>query len=144
MFSANALVLMANGSKKQLSTIRRGDIVLNKLRQPMRVMRIHTFPNSPAVKITLDNGTPEFSCGLSAQVYARYINDQGIHTVEFMSIEDAHAKNAKLKSTIKMFSPESDVSILSYTPEPENITLYSLELNDVTRSYFVNDTIVGF
>lgn len=144
MFSGDVLVRLANGSKKQISQLKRTDKVLNKLNRPVGVRRIHTFPNSTAVKISLDNGTPDFICSPSTLVYARYINEQGIHTVEFMSIEEVHAKNGKIKSTLRMFSPESDVSILSYTPEPEPMTLYALELVDTTRSYFVNDMIVGY
>jgi hypothetical protein len=144
MFSGDTMVDLANGRKKKISEITRTDMILNKLNKPVRVRRINIFPNTSSVKIQLDNGTSEFYCSPSSIVYARYINGQGVHTVEFANIADVHNYNGKIKSSLKMFSPESDISILTYTEETEPQTLYSLEVMDPTRSYYVNGMIVSY
>ena len=57
MLSAETLISMADGTKKNINLIQKGDLILNKLNRcvGVKVIRITTYYNHSAIGIQLDN-----------------------------------------------------------------------------------------
>lgn len=143
MFSREALVYMANGTHKQIDEIKPGDYIMNKLYASTKVLRIHKLANHPAVEVQLNNGTGTFFCPSNVIVYSHHTTPDGKHRMEYTSISDVHTNGSKLKSSIKSFSPNSDVDITTYNDTDTNLKkdLYCLHLIDTTGSYIINGII---
>jgi hypothetical protein len=148
MFSEEAIISMANGSQKHIDKIKVNDVVLNKLNQPVSVNKIEKYTAHASVGIQLNNGTGVFYCDPSVKVLCHNIALNGNSTSDFYSISDVHTysgTSSRLKSSSKMFSPESDVSITTYDdPTPPHIKdLYCIHTSDSTQTFYVNKIIAS-
>ena len=144
MFSSEVQIALANGSTKSIKDITRYDIILNKMYKPVKIKKINTYTVNKAVELQLDNETEPFYIDENTLVYCHYINAQGIHISEFCPLKTAQLFHGNLKSTIKNFSPESDVYITNYNIVEGERTLYSIETYDYTRSYIANGIVVRY
>lgn len=146
MFSADCLISMANGTFKPITSIVRGDVILNKFKTPTKVLRIHTHNNTPSIRIQLNNGTNSFHLSPNSIFFCYYRTSTNTLTSEYCTISKIHETNGYLKSDLKIFSPESDTNIDSYVDSyvsSEPITLYSLQTSDNSQSYLANKVIVS-
>lgn len=147
MFSEEAMIKMANGSQKNIDDIRVNDLILNKLNQPVIVNRVHKYTARESVGIQLNNGTGVFYCDPNVRVLCHNIGLNGNSTSDFINISDVHTYSgisSKLKSSMKMFSPESDVSITTYDDpvSPHIKDLYCIHTSDSSQTFYVNKIIV--
>lgn len=142
MFSEDALISMANGTFKPISSIVKGDGILNKFKETTRVLNVNTYNNKECVRVQLNNGTNSFYTSPDSIVFCYYRTPDTTLKSEYCHISHVHEVNGFIKSDLKIFSPDSDVSIESYvTSEPT--TLYSLYTSDNSQSYLVNKIIVS-
>ena len=134
MFSEEAMVNMADGTFKSISLIKSRDYIFNKLKNPIKVERI-------VQKIHLDNGTDPFY--ITPDTLFLCIYNNGSFTSEYANIETIEKFNGKLKSSLKIFSKESDTSILEYNTDLLRKDVYTLELLDPdnTESYYICNVI---
>jgi hypothetical protein len=148
MFSEEATISMANGSQKNIDKIRVNDIILNKLNHPVTVNKIQKYTAHASVGIQLNNGTGVFYCDPNVNVLCHNIALNGNSTSEFNSISSVHTfsgTSSKLKSSSKMFSPESDVSITTYDDPvtPHIKDLYCIGTSDSSQTFYVNKIIAS-
>lgn len=146
MFSSETMISMTDGSKKPISTIRVNDSILDKLNLPMKVTEVNKYLNHEAVGIQLNNGTGVFYCDRDVKFLCHNVNNNGTSTVGYSSINNIHTfsgSSSRLKSSPKVFSPESDVSITTYDdPTPSHTKdLYCIHTNDGTYAFYVNGVI---
>lgn len=144
MFSAEALVTMADGTTKHINTIRAGDLILNKLRTPIKVRSITVEHDAHVVVVQLNNGSGIFYTSPNTKFLCHHI-DSNQHTSHFDTIHNIHIDGGYLKNNLRFFSPESDISISSYDDSNVSLTktVYCIEaLNDSTSSYIINGVIV--
>ena len=146
MFSAETLITMADGTVKHINLIQQNDFILNKLRKPVQVKRINKIPNAQVVEVQLNNGTGAFFCTPNSIVYCHHTTNDGSHRTQHCSISDAASDDAKLKNSISLFSPESDVSITSFNDSNPDLKkdVYSLYAIDETKSFFANGIIITY
>jgi hypothetical protein len=133
---------MANGTYKPITAILKGDMILNKFKIPTRVLKIHTYENTPSIRVQLNNGTNSFYISPNAIVFCYYRTPTGTLISEYCSISKVKENNGYMKYDLKIFSPDSDVNIDSYI-DSEPTTLYSLQTSDNSQSYLVNKVIVS-
>jgi hypothetical protein len=143
MFSQESLVSMGNGTLKPIYLIQKGDIILNKFKLPVSVLKVNTYENQSCVRIQFNNGTNTFHSSPNSIVFCYYRLPNHTLKSEYCNISDVHDHNGYLKSNLKLFSPESDIYIDSYIDNNNKCTLYSLQTSDNSQSYFVNKAIVS-
>lgn len=148
MFSEEAIVNMADGTFKQINNIKVNDVILNKFNLPVTVHQVHEYLASTSVGIQLNNGTGVFYCNPNAKVLCHNTNQNGNSIVSFNTISSVHNYNgasSKLKSSSKVFSPGSDVSITTYDdPTPPHIKdLYCIHTSDSSQTFFINKIITS-
>jgi hypothetical protein len=143
MYSAEALISMANGSFKNINNVRVGDKIYNKLSRPVNVTRIHKIDNAPVVEIQLNNGTGVFYSSPSSKIFCHHVHIDGKHHTEYCSIASAYTDGAKLKNSLKILSPNSDVIFTTYDDSNTSLTktVYCIHTIDSSRSFFVNKVI---
>ena len=144
MFSEECIVPLADGSTKSISAIVPGDLIINKLLKVVKVRAV-TSTTGNAVAVQLNNGTGVFYTDPTARFLCHYINGDS-HTSHWDSISTINTHQGWVKSSMKIFSPETNVSISSYDASNTSLTktLYTIQnLNDNTNSYFVNGVIVS-
>lgn len=142
MFSSETFVEMADGSKKAINIIRQGDMVMNKFKKPSKVRKVLKFPNTITISIQLNNGTGVFYTTSTTEALCTHImNNQ--HKISFCPFSMIHNGNGCAKSSMRSFSPESNVLISNYDDATQTIKdLYQLEISDSTKSFFANGIIV--
>jgi hypothetical protein len=143
MFSQESLITMANGTFKPINTLQRGDIVLNKLYKPTRILKVNIYENERCVRVQFDNGTNTFHLSPNTIVLCYYRLPDNTFKSEYCHISHVHENNGYMKSNLKLFSPDSDILIESYVESSENKTLYSLVTSDNSQSYLVNHAIIS-
>lgn len=141
MFDKDALIKMADGTHKKIGMINIGDYIVNKLNHSVKVNRVHKINTSDIIEIILDNDFPTFYTIPTTKFLFRN-TDEGSHTSFYYKISDVDIKTSKLKSSMKIFSPESDITIDSYKIINKQIELYCLHISDSTFSFFINNCIV--
>lgn len=139
MFSKEALVSMADGTFKPISSIIKGDVILNKFYQKCNVLEINVHQDQKCKLIQLNNDTTPFGVSPNSIVLCHYRTPNSLKS-EYCYISTAYTKNSILKSNLRLFSPDSDVLIETYT-DVENQTLYSLRTSDNSQSYLINKII---
>lgn len=141
MFSEEAMVNMADGTFKSISLIKPRDYIFNKLKNPIKVDRIIKTSQQIVQKIHLDNGTDPFY--ITSDTLFLCIYNNGSFTSEYANIETIQKFNGKLKSSLKIFSKESDTTILEYNTDLIRKDVYTLELLDPdnTESYYICNVI---
>lgn len=145
MFSAEAMVSMADGSKKHINTLHVGDFILNKLNKPVKIRAVVVEENIHVVVVQLNNGSGLFYTSPNSKFLCHHTNNTNEHTSHFDIIQNIYADSGYLKSNLKIFSPETDISISSYDDSNASLekTVYCIQsLNDTTSSYIVNGVIV--
>jgi hypothetical protein len=148
MFSEEATISMADGTQKHIDKIKKNDIILNKLNLPVTVNQIEKYTGHTSVGIQLNNGTGVFYCDPNVKVLCHNIASNGNNISDFCTISSVQTysgASSKLKSSSKVFSPESDVSITTYDdPSPPHIKdLYCIHTSDSTQTFYVNKIIVS-
>ena len=144
MFSEEALISMADGSIKHINTLKPGDLIINKLSKPVKVRKL-TSHTANVVTLQLNNGTGVFYVEPNAQFLCHHITNAE-HTCHFDILADIHVHGGYLKNSMKVFSPESDVSISNYDASNVSLTktVYCIEsIGDSTNSYIVNGVIAS-
>ena len=147
MFSEEATVRMADGTQKNIKRIKINDKILNKLNIPVAVSRVHKFVGHTCVGIQLNNGTGVFYCSPNVKVLCHNVALDGSNIADFCTISSSHnyaGTSSKLKSSSKVFSPESDVSITTYDDQspPHTKDLYCIHTSDSTQTFYINKIIV--
>jgi hypothetical protein len=145
MFSEETLIEMADGKLKHINTIKPGDLIINKLRNPIRVRKLEVFPNTLVVAVQLNNGTGVFYTAPNTKFLCHHIIENQ-HVSHFDTIQNIHTDGGYLKSSMKFFSPESDVSISNYDSSNATLTktVYCIEpIGDSTNSYIINGVIAN-
>lgn len=145
MYSAESLITMADGTFQHINTLKIGDIIYNKLFKPVVITRLHIETEVPVVEIQLNNGTGVFYTHPTTKVLCHHVHDDGTQHTEYCAISSANADGAKLKNSMKIFSPESDVTFTTYNDNDTNTsltkTLYCLHTLDSSRTFLVNKII---
>lgn len=144
MYSSEALVSMADGSFKNINNIKVGDAIYNKFMKPVSVSRVHSSANAPVVEVQFNNGTGIFYAIPASQVFVHHAQTDKSHNLQYDTISNARTEGARLKSTMKFLSPQSDVSFTTYNDSDTTLTktVYCLHTLDGSKTYFVNKTIV--
>lgn len=148
MFSAEATVSMADGTQKHINNIKINDVILNKLNLPIKVNRIVVSVGHISVGVQLNNGTGVFYCDPDVKVLCHNVASDGSSMSNFNTISSVHTYSgisSKLKSSSKVFSPESDVSITTYDDPTPSYTkdLYCVFTSDSSQTFHVNKVIVS-
>lgn len=143
MYSAETLISMSDGTFKNINNIRVGDKIYNKLYKPVIVSRIHKTDNAPVVEVQLNNGTGVFYTSPTSKIFCHHVHNDGRHHTEYCSISDAHSEGAKLKNSIKILSPESDVTFTTYNDSNQSLTktTYCIHTLESSRTFFINKII---
>lgn len=143
MYSAETLISMADGTFKTINNIRVGDKVYNKLFKPVEVSRVHSSDNTPVVEVQLNNGTGVFYTSPESKIFCHHVHNDGSHHTEYCSISDAHLEGAKLKNSLKILSPESDVIFTTYDDSNVSLTktTYCIHTLESSRTFLVNKII---
>lgn len=142
MFGEGALVKMADGNYKDISLIASGDYILNKFNHSIKVDRVHIKKNQIVAEVILDNDALPFYVIPTAVFLYRNVNNNGDHNSGYSFISTINYNKSKLKSSMKIFSPESDVTIEKYTEYNNTMDIYCLHVNESTYSFIVNNCIV--
>lgn len=148
MFSEEATISMADGTQKHIDKIKVNDLILNKFDIPVRVNSIHKEEDHNSVGIQLNNGTGVFYCASDVKVLCHNIASNGTTISDFITISEVHnytGTSSKLKSSSKVFSPESDVSITTYDDpvSPHIKDLYCIHTSDAKQTFYVNKIIAS-
>jgi len=141
MFSSEAMISLANGSLKSINNLNINDVIYNKLKNPVKISNIDIIETNTVANVLLNNGTGVFYCDPSSLFYCHLTNDTGVHIGNYSQISDIYAQYGKLKSSCKLFSPESDISISTYEISNNLKTLYSIHTIDSDQTFFVNGVI---
>ena len=146
MFSSDTIVSMANGTFKNINHITVNDMILDKLNTSVRVVRTSVHPEHICVGIQLNNGTGVFYCDPNVKFLCHNILNNGNVVSQYSSISSINefsGISSKLKSSSKVFSNQSDVSITTYNDPTDHIKkdLYCLYTNDGTQTFYVNKVI---
>lgn len=142
MFGKGALIKMANGEYKDISLIVVGDYILNKFNHSIKVNRIHIKSEQTVVEVILDNDALPFYVIPTTTFLYRNVNDIGDHDSGYAFISTIYKNECKLKSSMKVFSPQSDVTIEQYTEYIGTMDTYCLHVNETTYSFIANNCIV--
>jgi hypothetical protein len=143
MFSQDSLVSMANGTFKPINEIQRGDVILNKFKRQVRVLKINVHENKTAIRIQFNNGTNTCHVSPDTIVFCYYRLPDNSLKSEYCKISKVHDNNGYLKSDLKIFSPDSDIGLESYVQDEQTHTLYSLQTYETSQSYIINHAIVS-
>ena len=148
MFSEEATISMVDGTQKNINNIKVNDLILNKLNIPVRVYQINKYTERNSVGIQLNNGTGVFYCDPNVKVLCHNIALNGTNMSDFISISDVHnytGSSSALKSSSKVFSPESNVSITTYDDpvSPHIKDLYCIHTSDSNQTFYVNKIIAS-
>lgn len=142
MFSEEALISMGDGTFKPIGSIVKGDIILNKFKRTTKVLKKQIHNNQECIRVQLNNGTSSFHTSPKSIVFCYYRMPDYSLKSQYCHLSHVYDNNGFIKSDLKIFSPDSDVLIQSYTPS-EEVTLYSLDTSDNSQSYFVNKIITS-
>lgn len=142
MFGEDAVFYLANGQKKKASLLRQGDIILNSMRRPVAINRIHIIKNTPTIELQLDNGTNSFRLSPNLIVFAHFTDKSGTHSTEYTTIKHVYEREGSVKRLVNLFSPSSNVSITSYSQEPVNQDVYCVHTTENDITMIVNDIII--
>lgn len=142
MFSGESIITMANGTFKPITSILKGDMILNKFKVPTKVLKIEVYENESCVRMQLNNGTTSFNISTGTILFCYYRTQASTLVSKYCAISTIHENNGHLKSDLKIFSPDSDVDIDTYE-NAEPTTLYELHTSDNSQSYLVNKVIVS-
>lgn len=142
MFSEECFVQMIDGTKKQIKSLNINNFILNKSNKPTKIKHIVKTISNDYIKIQLDNQKEPFYTSHDTKFLCHfYQNNQ--HFSYFASITDVIKYDAFLKSSDKIFSPQSDVKIISYEfIKNSEKTFYTLYTSDNTKGFFLNNIIV--
>ena len=143
MFSSESIIKMGNGTLKNINNVRRGEFIMNKMNKPVRIDNI-TQSNMNVVVVQLNNGTGIFYVSPNAKFLSHKVNNDGSHLLEKCSISEINTNGCMLKSSLKLFSANSNVSLTTYDNSDPNLTkmCYNITTLDNTNSFFVNGVIV--
>ena len=143
MFSEETMINMADGTMKMIKDVKARDYVLNKLKNPVKVERNIKTAQQVVRKIIIDNGSDPFYITEDTLFLCVYNN--GSFTSKYANMDTIQKFNGKLKTSLKIFSQESNINVLEYTPDLIRKDVYSLELldQDNTSSYFVCNVIIS-
>lgn len=141
MLSTEAQILMSNGTTKSISSIKVGDLIINKLNNSVKVITTHICTEN-SVAVQFNNGTGIFYCSPTTLFLNHTTLTNGSHTSNYCTINNALSDNVKLKNSAKIFSPESDIEIINYDNTNVIKELYCIHTNESSMSYFANGVIV--
>lgn len=143
MFSPESIITMGNGTMKNINNVKRGEFIMNKMSKPVRIDNI-TNSDMNVVVIQLNNGSGVFYASPNAEFLSHKINTNGSHLLEKCSINEINTNRCMLKSSLKLFSTDSDISLTTYDNSDPNLTkmCYTITTLDNTNSFFVNGVIV--
>lgn len=139
MFSEESMISMGDGSFKKISELRQFDFIYNKLKNPVKINTIRKFLQMDVLKVQLSESsfytTPEtlFLCV--------YYTEQGLVS-KYLDIISIKNLNGKLKSSLKIFSNEPNIEIISVTNDTKDV--FELITLDSETSYFVNGVIIRY
>ena len=141
MFGEDAVFSLSNGQYKTANLIRQGDIILNKFRRPIKVSRVHIIKNVPVITLHLNNGTNPFHVNPELKVFAHFTNEEGVHFTGYKPIREVRKLNGTIKRIINLFSPSSNVEILSYM-DSDIRDVYCIHTSEDDLTMIVNDIII--
>jgi hypothetical protein len=137
MFSEESMISMGDGSFKKISELRQFDFIYNKLKNPVKINTIIKVLQQPVLKVQLNESS--FHTTPDTQFLCVYHTEQGLVS-KYLDIISIKNINGKLKSSLKIFSNEPNVEIISVTNDTKDV--YKLTTLDSETSYFVNGVIM--
>ena len=141
MFSEEAMVNMADGTVKSISLIVARDYILDKFNNPVKVTRLIKTIQQVVQMVQLNNNTDPFYITSDTLFLCVYVYNNGINiTSEYTTMDIIQKFNGQLKSSLKVFSKESNASILMYNTDLIRKDVYTLELQN-SDSYLVCNII---
>ncbi len=141
MFGEDAIFTLSNGEFKRADSIRVGDIILNKLRRPVKVTRVHILKNIPVVELQLNNGTNSFRINPELKAFGHFVDRKGGHSTAYKTIKEIYESEGCMKRFLNLFSPSSNIEITSYSEEPTR-DVYCIHTVDTDITMIVNDVII--
>lgn len=144
MFSEEALIKMASGVNKSVKLIKVNDIVMNNRNLPVKIIAVNKAAVAhDAITIQINNGSGVFYCSPSTKFNYHDTLVNNSHSSGYDTIANIVAKNnAFLKSSLKIFSSDSDIDILTYNAVVVPKDLYCFRTNDSSYTFFINGIIV--
>lgn len=137
MFSEESMISMGDGSFKSISELRHLDFIYNKLKNPVKINTIIKVLQQPVLKVELNNTF--FYTTPNTIFLCVYHTEQGFVS-KYLDIISIKNVNGKLKTSLKIFSNEPNVEIISVTNDTKDV--YALNTLDSETSFFVNGVIV--
>jgi hypothetical protein len=137
MFSEESIISMGDGSFKSISELRHLDFIYNKLKNPVKINTIIKVLQQPVLKVELNNTF--FYTTPNTLFLCVYHTEQGFVS-KYLDIISIKNVNGKLKTSLKIFSNEPNVEIISVTNDTKDV--YALTTLDSETSFFVNGVIV--
>lgn len=144
MFSEEALIKMASGENKSIKLIKVNDIVMNNRNLPVKILAIDQVHDAhDAITLQINNGSGVFYCSPNTKFNYHDTLVDNSHSSGYDIIANIVAKNnAFLKSSLKTFSSDSDIDILTYDSNVVPKNLYCFHTNDSSYTFFINGIIV--
>ena len=137
MFSEESIISMGDGSFKSISELRHLDFIYNKLKNPVKINTIIKVLQQPVLKVELNNTF--FYTTPNTLFLCVYHTEQGFVS-KYLDIISIKNVNGKLKTSLKIFSNEPNVEIISVINDTKDV--YALTTLDSETSFFVNGVIV--
>lgn len=139
MFSEDSMISMGDGSFKKISELRQFDFIYNKLKNPVKINTIQKILQRSVLKVQLNNNTFFYTIPETLFLCV-YHTEQGLIS-KYLDIISIKNLDGKLKSSLKIFSNEPNIEIISVTTDYTK-DVYTLTTLDSETSYFVNGVIV--
>lgn len=142
MFSEDTLISMVDGTFKEIIDIKPNDYIFNKFKNPVRVLRLNTY-TAPAVGVQFNNETPLVYTGVNTQFICVH-KVEGTTQSHWANLEHVDLVSGKVKSSMKTFSPLSDVTVSTFLDNvAEEKVMYCIQTKgDMSKSYIANGVIV--
>jgi hypothetical protein len=137
MFSEEAMISIGDGSFKKISELRQFDFIYNKLKNPVKINTIRKFLQQPVLKVQLSESS--FYTTPDTLFLCVYHTEQGLVS-KYLDIISIKNVSGELKNSLKIFSNEPNVEIISVTNDTKDV--YELTTLDSETSFFVNGVIV--
>ena len=143
MFSGDSKIRMASNNDRNISSIVVGDLIMNKFNKIVKVIAVHSYAAHDSVAVQLNNGSNVFYFSPDTVFMCHHVLNNGSHESHNCIMSEINDNDAKLKSSGKIFSNESDIEIVTYDPTNVPNTLYCIHTNDNTNTFFINNIIVS-
>lgn len=137
-FSAEATILMADGTYKSIANIKRGEFVMNRRGRPVRVAANYKQLAEDTISFERDGDITTIYCTPDQKFNAIYTNTAGNTVNALMTPTEMDTHNAKFRNNTRMFSTSSNLVMNNYSGTLVSKDVWSLDVSDSSKSFVMN------